>query len=139
MCIRDSAIGIEQLNKLPGFIDNRIANAKYFQSKFIDNKNFIIQKEIGKSSWFGFSFIIKDESNLERENVIKFLNSNGVETRPIVTGNFLNNPVIKYFDYKVHENVKNAEKLDKKGFFVGNHHYQMNTQIDLLSQLINKL
>ena len=133
------AIGIEQLNKLPSFIDTRIANAQYFQSKFIDNKNFIIQKQIGKSSWFGFSFIIKDESNLERENVIKFLNSNGVETRPIVTGNFLNNPVIKYFDYKVHENVKNAEKLDKKGFFVGNHHYQMNTQIDLLSQLINKL
>ena len=132
------AIGIEQLVKLPNFIANRISNAKYFKNIFSDYKNFKIQKEIGKSSWFGFSFIIDEDSGVDRNEVINFLNDNSVETRPIVTGNFLNNPVIKYFDYEIHENIDNAEKLDKNGFFVGNHHYKMENQIDLLSKLLKK-
>ena len=73
-----------------------------------------------------------------RLKYIQLLNDNAIETRPIVTGNFLNNPVIKYFDYEIHESLDNAKKLDKNGFFVGNHHYKMENQIDLLSKLLKK-
>lgn len=132
------AIGIEQLIKLPNFIANRISNAKYFKNIFSNYKNFKIQKEIGKSSWFGFSFIINENRGVNRDTVIQLLNDNAIETRPIVTGNFLNNPVIKYFDYEIHESLDNAKKLDKNGFFVGNHHYKMENQIDLLSKLLKK-
>ena len=55
------AIGIEQLKKLSTFITMRRNNAKVFIELFRDDDRFIIQKEIGKSSWFGFSLIIKDE------------------------------------------------------------------------------
>ena len=53
------AIGIEQLKKLPDFIKHRKINAKKFVELFKDSKYFGIQKEIGDSSWFGFSFILK--------------------------------------------------------------------------------
>ncbi len=53
------AIGIEQLKKLPGFLAQRRENAKLFQELFSSHPDFIIQKEIGSSSWFGFSLILK--------------------------------------------------------------------------------
>ena len=53
----EGAIGIEQLKKLNGFIDKRRANAKNFQEVMGSKHNLRIQKEIGKSSWFGFSIM----------------------------------------------------------------------------------
>ncbi|EOA3284226.1 DegT/DnrJ/EryC1/StrS family aminotransferase, partial [Escherichia coli] len=116
------AIGIEQLKKLPGFISVRRKNAEYFLEKFKDHPYLDVQQETGESSWFGFSFIIKKDSGVIRKQLVENLNSAGIECRPIVTGNFLKNTdVLKYFDYTVHNNVDNAEYLDKNGLFVGNH------------------
>jgi len=130
------AIGIEQLKKLPFFIENRVKNANYFIDKFLNNPDFIIQKEIGKSSWFGFSLIIKESSKYERSTLIEKLTKSKIETRPIVTGNFIKNPTIKYYNYEVHNQLKNSEILDNFGFFVGNHHYSMRTEIDYLYDVI---
>ena len=132
------AIGIEQLKKLPSFITNRINNAKYFKEIFSKYEEFITQNEIGKSSWFGFSLIINESSKLDREELIKFLIKSGIDTRPIVTGNFINNPVIKYFDYEIFNLLTNAEKVHNNGFFIGNHHYDIKEQIDYLKLTIDK-
>ncbi|EER6728157.1 DegT/DnrJ/EryC1/StrS family aminotransferase, partial [Escherichia coli] len=116
------AIGIEQLKKLPGFISTRRSNAQYFVDKFKDHPFLDIQKEVGESSWFGFSFVIKEGAAIERKSLVNNLISAGIECRPIVTGNFLKNErVLSYFDYSVHDTVANAEYIDKNGFFVGNH------------------
>lgn len=82
------AIEIEQLKKLPNFLENRKKNAEYFVRLFQNHPDFIIQREISKSSWFGFSLIIKPESNLKRYDVIKKLVDNDIECRPIVNGDF---------------------------------------------------
>jgi len=84
------AIGVEQLKKLPDFIDKRRENAKVFKELFKDDNRFIIQKEIGQSSWFGFSLIINDESISRKKNV-ELLGDNSIDCRPIVTGNFTRN------------------------------------------------
>lgn len=133
------AIGIEQLKKLPNFLKNRRENAKYFIELFKDSKDFIIQKEIGQSSWFGFSFIIKPESNLQRKDILDELQQNSIEYRPINAGDFTQNEVIKYFDYEIHNELKNAKYLDTNGFFVGNHQIDIRKQLDLLAQTLNKL
>ena len=133
------AIGIEQLKKLPKFIEERIKNAAYFVNKFKNDNRFIIQKEIDQSSWFGFSFIIKEDSGLSRKDIINNLLLNNIEVRPIVSGNFLKNEVIKYFDYEIFEDVNNAELLDKNGFFVGNHHFDIKDKIDYLAQILGEL
>jgi len=59
----------------------------------------------------------------------------GFEIRPIVTGNFLKNEVIKFFDYEVHGDLKNAEYLDKHGLFIGNHHYPISDALNVLKNL----
>lgn len=133
------AIGIEQLKKLPSFISQRRKNAEYFLSLFADHPDFLIQKEIGNSSWFGFSFIIRQGAGITRKEVVKMLVDNGIECRPIVTGNFLKNKeVLEYFDYEVSGTVDNAEYLDKNGLFIGNHQIDLTEQLNLLHQVLSK-
>ncbi|MDC0127596.1 DegT/DnrJ/EryC1/StrS family aminotransferase [Methylophilaceae bacterium] len=119
----EGALGVEQVKKLPMIISERRKNAKLFSDTLSNHPDLLIQKEVGASSWFGFSIIIRPGSDLTRKELVNKLNQLGFELRPIVTGNFLKNEVIKFFDYTVHDSLKNAEYLDKNGLFIGNHHY----------------
>jgi CDP-6-deoxy-D-xylo-4-hexulose-3-dehydrase len=131
------AIGVEQLKKLPSFLVQRRENAKLFTDLFKDHSNFMIQKDIDESSWFGFSLIIKPSSNLKRQDVITKLQKNNIECRPIVSGNFTKNEVMKYFDYVIHNKLTNANYLDSKGFFVGNSQVNLSREITFLSKVLN--
>jgi CDP-6-deoxy-D-xylo-4-hexulose-3-dehydrase len=97
------AVGIEQLKKLPQFIETRRYNARNFPCH--------TQKEIGTSSWFGFAVFGEDRK--------RFVDH---ETRPIVTGNFLRQPVISYYDYLVHGEMTNANYIHDEGIMIGNSH-----------------
>jgi len=130
------AIGIEQLKKLPYFLKQRRENAKLFVELFKDHPDFIIQKDIDKSSWFGFSLIIKPGSGLKRKDVINKLQENKIDCRPIVTGDFTKNDVMKFFDYEVHNELKNADYLHDNGFFVGNSQVNLESEIATLHQVL---
>jgi CDP-6-deoxy-D-xylo-4-hexulose-3-dehydrase len=130
-------IGVEQLKKLPSFLKQRRKNAELFLSLFKDNKDFYIQKDIDNSSWFGFSLIIKPESRLNRSEIVKKLEANNIDCRPIVTGDFTKNEVLKYFDYEIFGEMKNAQYLDKNGFFVGNHQIDLTEEIKYLFKVLS--
>ena len=55
-----------------------------------------------------------------RDEIIQKLQSSGVEVRPIVAGNFTKQPVMKFLNSRIHGKLKDAEYLDKNGFFFGN-------------------
>jgi len=130
------AIGIEQLKKLPYFVRVRRENAEYFHKIFNDNPDFIIQEEIGLSSWFGFSLIIKEGVGLDRKEIVATLTKNGISSRPINAGNFAEQEVLKWFDYSLFGEMKNASYLGENGFFVGNHHFCINDKIDYLWKVL---
>lgn len=131
------ALGVEQLKKLPSFIDTRRENAQLFQNLFSNHPYLEIQKETGQSSWFGFSLVIKEGAPFNRAELVEILTANGVECRPIVTGNFLKNEqVLEYFDYEVSGSLENSEYIDEYGLFVGNHQNDIRKEIELLSQVI---
>ena len=133
------AIGIEQIKKLPKLIEVRRRNAELFKGLFEKNEKIIIQKEIGDSSWFGFSLIINEHvTSIKRDKIIIELEKAGIETRPIVSGNFLKNKVLKFFDYEVSGDLSNSEFLDRNGFFVGNHHYDLTSELKHLHNTLNK-
>ena len=130
------AAGIEQLKKLPKFIANRRANAKLFIKYFKDNKDLIIQKEIGKSSWFWFTFIVRPGCKNNREYYLNKLFNAGFETRPIVAGNFTLNKVVKYLNYRIFSKLTNANYLHKNGFAIGNQHFNEEKKIKKLAQIL---
>ena len=132
----EAAVGVEQLKKLPEFIQERRSNAQHFQELFADHPDFYIQQEIGKSSWFGFALVIKESSKLNRRELAKKLMNAGIECRPIVAGNFAKNEVMKYFNYEIHGELTNAELIDRNGLFVGNHQIDIREQIGYLLKSI---
>ena len=126
------AIGLEQLKKLPEFITKRRKNAVLFQQLFSQLPNVEIQKETGISSWFGFSLLVKN-----REKVVKLLEENNIECRPIVSGNFLKNKeLLAHFDYEVSGDVSTAEYIERHGLFVGNSHEDLTDEITNLFNLL---
>lgn len=126
------ALGLEQLKKLPRLIGERRKNGAYLQKVMKDHPDLMIQTEIGNSSWFGFSLVIRPDSNLTRKELLDSLNRLGIESRPIVTGNFAKNRVCEYFDYSISNELKNADYIDQNGVFIGNHHYDLKEPIKLL-------
>lgn len=131
----EGALGIEQVKRLPMLIEERRKNGKLLQAAMANHPDLIIQKEIGESSWFGFSLVIRPNSKLTRKALVAKLNELGFECRPIVAGNFAKNEVVKYFNSEVHGTLKNAEHIDQNGLFVGNHHYPIPEAFTALKQI----
>ena len=129
------ALGIEQLKKLPHLIAERRKNGALLQDALENHPELLIQSEIGDSSWFGFSLVIKPGSAWTRKELVKKLTDLGFECRPIVTGNFSKNEVVKYFDSEVYGHLKNAEYVDQNGLFIGNHHYPIPEAFFALAEL----
>jgi CDP-6-deoxy-D-xylo-4-hexulose-3-dehydrase len=131
----EGALGVEQVKRLPGLIAARRANGKLLQAALANHPEIMIQLEIGESSWFGFSLVIRPNRKLTRKALVIKLNKLGFECRPIVAGNFAKNEVVKYFDSEIHGVLKNAEHIDQNGLFVGNHHYPIPDAIIALTQI----
>jgi CDP-6-deoxy-D-xylo-4-hexulose-3-dehydrase len=139
-CVRplemSGAIGSVQLKKWPDMREKRLKNAQYFKERFKDLKGVRIQKEIGESSWFGFSIVLEDHLEGKRDQIVKILTENKVETRPIVAGNFMKNPVIEYINYIDNYDYENADYIHNNGFFIGNDITDLKNNLDNVYNLI---
>ena len=51
-----------------------------------------------------------------------FINQKGIETRMIISGNFMNHPGISLYNLNPKkETFKNAQEIEDRGFFIGLH------------------
>lgn len=141
-CVRplefSGAVGQEQIKKWPSMIRMRRANA-VVAKEYLNTDRFRLQEETGESSWFGFGILLVGELEGRREEVIAALAAEGVETRPIVAGNFTKNPVINRLNTTKIESYPNADYIDKNGFFLGNDWINLASKIKKVSELMEKL
>ena len=73
-------------------------------------------------SWFGLPILVSEKFVNCKNKFLKYLSQKGIETRPIISGNFMNQPCVKL--YKLNENNEkfvNAQLIDDRGFFIGLH------------------
>ena len=74
----------------------------------------------------------------KKNKFMKYLNKNGVETRPIISGNFFNQPVIKLYKFDNKNNkFKNSQEIEDRGFFIGLPSKKIEKRT--LDYLVNKL
>lgn len=130
------ALGQEQLKKLNNIVRLRRDNAAFWQARFTPHPHVDIQQEIGESSWFGFSMVVRPGAPFTRDQLVAKLNQHGYECRPIVAGNFLRNPVIKHVRHSVHGELKNADYIHDHGLFVGNHHYDIRDKLENIGAIL---
>ena len=133
------AIGVEQLKKLDSLIANRRINAEYFKKKIAKFDWISTQQEVESSSWFGFAMLLNKKAQGKRNIVIKHILQNNIETRPIVTGNFLRHASVKYLDYSVYQSLSNADYIHDNGFFIGNHSVQNTNLIDFFIEKLEEI
>lgn len=138
----EAATGIEQLKKLDSFIEQRRKNAELFKERISKETPFLTQKEVGNASWFGFAIILPEELKGMRDAYTDVLIANEIEVRPIVAGNFARQKALKFLDYSISGELKNADYIHYNGFFVGNHSIEMSENINRLIDVlksVNKL
>ena len=77
----------------------------------------------------------------KRKKVVQKLEELEIETRPVLTGNFLAQPSIRNFGYGFPspETFPIASKISDHGFMVGCHHDFSSAQIDYLAQALKNV
>lgn len=139
-CLRplemSGAVGQVQLNKVDKQLNQRTENSKVFLEKFKDCEYVDVQQEYGTSSWFGFSILLKGILEDKRSEIISELAAAGIETRPIVAGNFVNNPACKFMNHRIHGSTSSADYIDRSGFFIGNDGRVLIEQITLVKSVL---
>lgn len=127
------AIGQEQIAKLPAIVAERRRNAESFRALMQGYPQIRIQRELGESSWFGFSMVVAPDAGFTRAELIAALTRHKVDCRPIVAGNFAKNDVVtRHMDHTVHATLRHADEIDRNGLFIGNHHYPLDDRWHLL-------
>lgn len=117
-----AAIGVRQMEKLPGFIERRKENFNKLYEGLTQFKKYFLLPGWDKRadvSWFAFPLYIKDSSGFTRREIVEFLESKNIETRFIFGGNILNQPGYRNIECRVPGLLKNADSVMKNGFFIG--------------------
>jgi CDP-6-deoxy-D-xylo-4-hexulose-3-dehydrase len=142
-----AAIGFNQFKRLNQFkktrfdnrvkIINRLKRSKYWKDQF----SFIDPIKKLDPSWFGLPILINENLKWKKNKFLAYLNKNGIETRPIISGNFLNQPSIKLYKLNAKKELfKNAQNIEDRGFFIGIHVEPIsNTKLDLLEKKLLKI
>lgn len=117
-----AAMGLEQLKKLPDFTEKRKKNFRIFFEEFSCHEEFFMLPEShpkADPSWFSFPLTVKECAPFNRNDIVKFLEKNSIQTRVMFAGNILRHPAYKGIDIRVAENLKNSDIVMKNTFFIG--------------------
>jgi len=119
-----AALGLAQLDKLPGFIKKRRENFAYLYEAFKQFDKYLILPEWSpkaEPSWFGFLLTIKPDAGFERSELLQYLNEKKIGTRLLFAGNITKQPYFKNYDinYRVSGELKNADEIMNNTFWIG--------------------
>jgi CDP-6-deoxy-D-xylo-4-hexulose-3-dehydrase len=117
-----AAIGLAQLEHLPGFIERRRANFQSLRSDLGTLERYLILPEgTAKSepSWFGFPVTIRNGDRHRRVELLKHLNNSRIDTRLLFGGNLMKQPCMKGVRCKVSGSLSATDKIMNDSFWVG--------------------
>lgn len=136
-CVRplelSAAVGQVQLEKWPQQREGRLKNAKIF-CDVAQNKSVLTPEYSAESTWFGFPVLC--DSGVARRELLARCAQAGIESRPIVAGNFVNQPVVRRMKHRISGKLTRAEQIDKTGLFFGNDSRDLSEQINRLGELL---
>ncbi len=111
-------------------IINKIKKSKLWNNQF----NFIEPAKNIEPSWMGLPILLSKKYRKKKKFFIEHLDKIGIETRPIISGSFVNQPASKL--YKLNpgkKNFKKAQYIQDLGFIIGLHTKKIsNKQLDFI-------
>ena len=131
-----AAIAHNQFKRLNKFISIRNYNKIKIIDKIKNNKKwnnqfyFIKHSKKLKPSWFGLPMLINKRYLNKKKKFLNHLTKCGVENRPILSGNFANQPATKLYNLNRKRLIfVNAQKVEDLGFFIGLHTKKISNKI----------
>lgn len=121
-----AAVGVEQLKKMPDFIERRRRNWLKLRTMLecVSDK-LILPRPAENSipSWFGFLMTVRQECNLTRNEITRYLEEHNIQTRLLFSGNLLYHPCFdEYRDsaaYRVVGQLDGTENILNNTFWIG--------------------
>lgn len=118
-----ASIGVAQLQKLPMFIKKRKKNFQTLYHFFLQYKKYFVLPEWDRKAepcWFGFMLVVKPHAGFNRLELVTHLESKGIGTRNLFTGNLLKHPAYKgKKNLRVAELLNNSDIIMNNGFWIG--------------------
>lgn len=118
------AFGIHQIVKLNKFIEIRRENAEFWSENLKRYQRYLLlhaEREDTKHVWFGYPITVNHNAPFNRKELVGFLEKKGVETRPIMSGNFAEQPAMRLFSHRKVGDLPNSRIIMRNSFFFGNH------------------
>ena len=121
-----AAMGLNQFKRLNFFIKNRILNKKKIINKIIKDKrwnnqfSFIDVPKKVSPSYMNLPIFINRKFKEKKKKFINFIEKKGLESRPIISGSFVNQPSSKLYNLNPKNlKFKGAQEVEELGFAIG--------------------
>lgn len=122
-----AAIGCAQLEKLPSFIEARKKTWKLLKDGLSDLEDkFILPERMPNSdpSWFGFLLTVREDAGFTRDEIVNYLESNGIQTRMLFAGNLIKHPCFDEMrkngeGCRVIGDLRNTDRIMRDTFWIG--------------------
>jgi CDP-4-dehydro-6-deoxyglucose reductase, E1 len=121
-----AAFGLVQLGKLPRFLERRRRNFALLSDRFGRHRDaFVLPRttEGVETGWHMFPVLIRPESRIRRADLQQWMESHGVDTRMVWTGNAARQPAFRGVPHRVPaRGLPNADRVMECGLVLPNHH-----------------
>ncbi|MGV8085034.1 MAG: DegT/DnrJ/EryC1/StrS family aminotransferase [Candidatus Bilamarchaeum sp.] len=131
-----AAFGLHQIKKLESFIKIRTNIGRKLAAGLSKYSQYLLlprEKPNTRHSWFVFPITLRPNCPFSKKEITDYLEKHGIETRPIVCGNFAQQPAMKLFKHRS-GNLENAQSIMVNGFYIGIH---PNIDDQTLSKVLN--
>lgn len=142
-----AAIGLEQLKKLPEFLEDRRLNWEYLRNglKSIGaEKYFILPAQISKANpaWFGFLLTVKQDAPFTRNEITKLLESKMIGTRNLFGGNLTKQPAYIGLNWRLGDELSGLPHTDiimERTFWIGCHPSLTKRMLDYMIEVFGEI
>ncbi|MCI5537594.1 MAG: lipopolysaccharide biosynthesis protein RfbH [Oscillospiraceae bacterium] len=139
-----AAVGCAQLEKFPSFVERRIHNFNRLRAALEPIADKVILPEAcenSRPSWFGFLITCKD--GVSRNDVVKYVESHGVQTRMLFAGNLTKHPCFDEMrktgeGYRIVGELANTDRIMNDTFWVGVYPGMTDEMIDYMAKCITE-
>lgn len=137
-----AAVGCAQLEKFPSFVERRKHNFARLKNALLGAQDKLILPEPAENSdpsWFGF--LITCKPGVDRNAVVQYVESKGVQTRMLFAGNLTKHPCFDEMrktgeGYRIMGELANTDRIMCDTFWVGVYPGMTDEMIDYMAKTI---
>ena len=134
-----AACGVAQLEQLEKFVAIRRTNYKYLRNRLSTLEAFLQLPEVTKNSepsWFGFPLVLREGVDVNRADLLTFLDDSKIGTRLLFAGNLTKQPYITEQVYRIHGDLRNTDIVMNRTFWVGTYPGLTEKHLDYIAECL---